>query len=95
MPSSTFLSELTEGLTRFCSIREIKSVGYAGALRQFTLRQTVHLPHGLKMAAHIHAHSVYYNRQNWVWWQPKLSLVSIFFIIDRCLRLSSLKDPLP
>ena len=24
IPSSTFLSELTEGLTRFCSIKEIK-----------------------------------------------------------------------
>ena len=43
MPSSTFLSELTGGTDLICSIREINSAGDASALRQFTLRQTVHL----------------------------------------------------
>src|SRR6185437_10565668 len=41
-----------------------QAIGHPRALRQFTLRQAVHLPHGFKVATNVQAHDVYYNRQN-------------------------------
>jgi hypothetical protein len=41
IPSSTFLSELTDGLTRFCSINENHAVRDPGALRELALREAV------------------------------------------------------
>jgi len=49
-PSSTFLRELTDGLTRFCSIREISPLVTTGAAGQLTLREAERRPDAAQRA---------------------------------------------
>ncbi len=55
-PSSTFLSEPTEGLTRFCSIREMRPLVTPGAARELTLREPVQLADVFETGADVDGH---------------------------------------
>ncbi len=57
-PSSTFLSEPTEGLTRFCSISEMSPLVTPGAARQLALRQAMQLAYVFETGPDVDAHTV-------------------------------------
>ncbi len=96
MPSSTFFSELTDGLTRFCSISEIRPFVTPARLRELALRQPVHGAHRPQARADVDpcCHGVLSildtSSAGTRKFQGRLSRLSIFLIIRRPSRKNAM-----